>query len=223
MLKIDLDLRKRSCATADRSLTVVLEPGAILRFAVQLGPPREERAVTDTGTNEGRIAFLHSLRAVRSFRPDHVPQGVVDDVLEVARWSGSASNRQPWGLVIRDRETLGALARVEGYAHHPGGRPFGPSGHRADQWRASHARGLRRGTPLGADQVLAAWAHGVGSSIGWFVGDGRAVTREILGIPEGRMARTAISLGYPDEEARWRRAGRARKPISEILREERHR
>lgn len=69
---------------------------------------------------------------------------------------------------------------------------------------------------------LAAWTHGVGSSIGWFVGDGRAVTREILGIPEGRMVRTAISLGYPDEEARWRRAGRARKPISEILRGERH-
>ena len=49
--------------------------------------------MTDTGTNEGRIVFLRSLRAVRSFRPDHVPQGVVDDVLEVARWSGSASNR----------------------------------------------------------------------------------------------------------------------------------
>ena len=101
MLKIDLDPRKRSCATADRSLTVVLErPALNIRFAVQLGPPREERAVTDTGTNEGgtnqgRIAFLRSLRAVRSFRPDHVPQGVFDDVLEVARWSGSASNRQP--------------------------------------------------------------------------------------------------------------------------------
>jgi nitroreductase len=42
---------------------------------------------------EDRIAFLRSLRAVRSFRPDPVPQEVVDDILEVVRWSGSASNR----------------------------------------------------------------------------------------------------------------------------------
>src|SRR3712207_2391209 len=68
---------------------------------------------------EDRIAFLRSLRAVRSFRPDPVPQEVVDDILEVARWSGSASNRQPWELVvIRDRKTLEALASVEGYASH---------------------------------------------------------------------------------------------------------
>src|SRR5918999_1366818 len=75
--------------------------------------------MTEAGTTEDRIAFLRSLRAVRSFRPDPVPQEVVDDILEVARWSGSASNRQPWELVlIRDRETLGALTRVEGYANH---------------------------------------------------------------------------------------------------------
>lgn len=176
--------------------------------------------MTDTGTTEGRIAFLRSLRAVRSFRPDPVPQGVVDDVLEVARWSGSASNRQPWELVvIRDQETLGALARVEGYADHLGDAPLGivlvMAGERATQEAYDEGR-------LSERIMLAAWAHGVGSSIGWFVVGGRAVAREILGIPEGYMVRTAISLGYPDEEARRRRAGRARKPLSEILREERY-
>ena len=75
--------------------------------------------MADTRTAEDRIAFLRSLRAVRSFRPDPVPEEVVDDILEVARWSGSASNRQPWELVvIRNRETLRALAPLEGYAHH---------------------------------------------------------------------------------------------------------
>src|ERR671917_67469 len=75
---------------------------------------------------EDRIAFLRSLRAVRSFRPDPVPGEVVDDILEVARWSGSPSNRQPWELVvIRDKETLGALARVEGYANHLADAPLG--------------------------------------------------------------------------------------------------
>ena len=73
--------------------------------------------MTDARTAADLVSFLRSLRAVRSFRPDPVPQEVVDDVLEVARWSGSASNRQPWELVvIRDRETLGTLSRLDGYA-----------------------------------------------------------------------------------------------------------
>jgi nitroreductase len=171
-------------------------------------------------STEDRIAFLRSLRAVRSFRPDPVPQNVVDDILEVARWSGSASNRQPWELVvIRDRETLEKLAQVEGYAHHLADAPLGivlvMAGERAVQETYDEGR-------LAERIMLAALAHGVGSSIGWFVGDGRAAAREILGIPEDRTVRTAISLGYPEEGGRRRRAGRARKPLSEIVHEERY-
>jgi nitroreductase len=171
-------------------------------------------------TAEDRIAFLRSLRAVRSFRPDPVPQEVEDDILEVARWSGSASNRQPWELVvIRDRETLEALASVEGYAHHLADAPLGivlvMAGERPTQETYDEGR-------LAERVMLAALAHGVGSSIGWIVGGGRDAARGILGIPEGRMVRTAISLGYPDEGARRRRAGQARKSLSEIVHEERY-
>jgi nitroreductase len=171
-------------------------------------------------TAEGRIAFLRSLRAVRSFRSDPVPQEVVDGILQVVRWSGSAANRQPWELVvIRDRETLGKLARVEGYAAHLSAAPLGivlvMAGDRATQETYDEGR-------LAERIMLAAWAHGVGSSIGWFVGDGQAAAREILGIPENRTVRTAISLGYPDVGARRRRPGPPRKPLSEILHEERY-
>ena len=77
-------------------------------------------------TARDRTTFLGSLRAVREFRDEPVPQEVVEDVLEVARLSGSASNRQPWELVvIRERATLDALADVEGYADHLGGRRSG--------------------------------------------------------------------------------------------------
>ncbi len=171
-------------------------------------------------TAEDRIAFLRSLRAVRSFRPDPVPREVVDDILEVARWSGSASNRQPWELVvIRNRETLGALARVEGYAGHLAGAPLGivliMAGERPTQETYDEGR-------LAERVMLAAFAHGVGSSVGWIVGDGRTAAKEILGIPEARTVRTAISLGYPDEAVRRRRTGQGRKPLSEIVHEERY-
>jgi nitroreductase len=60
---------------------------------------------SDTAT--ARIAFLRNLRATRQLRPDPLPEAVVHDILEVARWSGSAGNRQPWELVVvRDRGML---------------------------------------------------------------------------------------------------------------------
>src|ERR687897_1813912 len=169
---------------------------------------------TGERTAEDRVSFLRTLRAVRSFRSDPVPREVVHDLLEVARWSGSASNKQPWEiLLVRERDTLRSLASFGGYAGHLAGAPLGivlvMAGERAAQETYDEGR-------LAERIMLAAWAHGVGSSIGWFVGDGQAAAREILGIPENRTVRTAISLGYPEEGARRRRAGRARKPLSEI-------
>jgi nitroreductase len=174
--------------------------------------------MTEARIAEDRIAFLRSLRAVRNFRPDPIPPEVVDDILEVARWSGSASNRQPWELVvIRDHETLQALSRVEGYAAHLRGATLGivvvMAGERPTQETYDEGR-------LAERIMLAAWAHGVGSSVGWIVGGGGDAAREILGVPEGRVVRTAISLGYPGEGTR--RRGQGRKPLSAILHEERY-
>lgn len=178
--------------------------------------------MNEAGIAEDRIAFLRGLRAVRSFSSDPVPRKVVNDVLEVARWSGSASNRQPWELVvIRERETLRALAEVEGYAGHLAGAALGivpvMFGERPEQETYDEGRLCER-------IMLAAFAHGVGASIGWFVGGGTTAAKEVLGIPPVRRVRTAISMGYPDEEARRTGAGRgqARKPLAEIVHEERY-
>ena len=42
--------------------------------------------------------------------------------------------------------------------------------------------------------MLGALAHGMGSSVGWVVGGGGAAAKELLGTPESRTVRTAISL-----------------------------
>ena len=178
--------------------------------------------MTKTRGAEARTSFLRSLKAVRSFLTDPIPDEVVDDILRVARWSGSASNKQPWEIiVIRNRDMLEALAAVEGYADHLAGAPLGivlvMAGDRTEQEAYDEGR-------LAERIMLAAWAHGVGSSIGWIVGSGRDLAKNLLGIPPKRMVRTAISLGYPDEIARRPRKGpgAARKPLSEIVHEERY-
>jgi nitroreductase len=177
---------------------------------------------TDQHTLEDRISFLRTLRAVRSFRSDPVPQEVIDDILDVVRWSGSASNRQPWEIIlIRERDTLTSLAALDGYAGHLARAPLGivlvMAGDRAEQETYDEGR-------LAERIMLAAHAHGVGSSIGWIVGPGRDAARELLGIPLHKAVRTAISLGYPEEQARRPRSGRgpARKPLGEIVHQERY-
>ena len=166
------------------------------------------------------LSFLGSLRAVREFRDEPVPREVIGDILEVARLSGSASNKQPWEIVVvRDRATLNAMAGVEGYASHLRGAPLGivlvMAGEREEQEAYDEGRLCER-------IMLAARAHGVGASIGWFVRGGRDEVKGLLGVPPGRTVRTGISLGYPDEDARRGRGAPARNPLSEIAYEERY-
>jgi nitroreductase len=179
--------------------------------------------MTDTMTNE-RIAFLRGLRAVRAFRPDPVPQDALDAILDVARWSGSASNRQPWELVIvRDPATKQALTEVEGYLQHLASAPLGivlvMNGVPDKEEQEIYDEGR-----LCERIMLAASAYGLGSCIGWLVGEGVSATKSLLGIPEQRRVKTIISIGYPDEEALRSRPKRpqARKPLSEIVHEDRY-
>lgn len=179
--------------------------------------------MSDSETAKNQIAFLRRLRAVRQFLPTPVPDEAVNDILEVARWSGSANNRQPWGLVvIRVRETLRALGALEGYARHVANAPLAivlvMDGERPEHEAYDEGR-------LSERIMLASAAHGLGSCIGWFNGAGIAAAKELLGVPTDRRLRTVISIGYPDREALRARPKREqpRKPLADFVRWERYR
>ena len=170
------------------------------------------------------INFLKRLRAVRQFRPDPIPQKIVAAVLDVARWSGSASNKQPWEfVVIRNKETLRVLSKLEGFASHLAGASVGivlvMAGDHGQVEHETYDEGR-----LSERIMLAAAAYGVGSSIGWFRRSGMTDAKAILGIPQERLVRTAISLGYPDEEARRARPkpAQARKSLADTVHDERY-
>ena len=168
------------------------------------------------------VAFLESLRTVRFFEPNPVPQSALDDVLEVARHSGSARNRQPWEfVVVRDRQTLGRLAVLKGYAQHLSSAAAGIVLVMAGDPDKIEQETFDEGR-LAERISLAAASHGLGSAVGWFAGGGREEAKRILGVPGERLVRTALSLGYPDRDPP--RGGsalpRGRKPMAELLHEE---
>src|SRR5437899_7929359 len=152
-------------------------------------------SVTAESASE-RIAFMRGLRAVRQLRPDPLSEPVLHDILEVARWSGSAGNRQPWEfVVVRDRDMLTQLSTIDG----------ANAGHLATA-AAGIAIVIRPEVPdldaydegrLAERILLAAAAHGVGAAIGHFTGprDTWAASTEakrLLGIPDDRQLRETI-------------------------------
>src|SRR3979490_1387262 len=103
-----------------------------------------------------QIRLLRGLRAVRRFSDREIPAEALDDILGVARWTGSSKNTQPWGLiVIGDRDTLGRLARLGQYADHLAAAPLAVA---ITMERATFSTEFDKGR-LAQNIMLAAWAH----------------------------------------------------------------
>src|SRR6476661_1566195 len=88
---------------------------------------REKVYMSSTGRNSDAktIEVLRGLRQARRFTAEDVPQEAIDDILEVARWTGSGNNRQPWDLVlVRDHDTLKRIAEREASNAHIAGANF---------------------------------------------------------------------------------------------------
>ena len=142
--------------------------------------------------------------AIRSFRPEPIPDAVVKKILEAGRQAHSQRNRQPWRfVVIQNRDTLqqiGALA------------PTGPYIADAPLAIALVIEGAKNpqidATRTAECLMLAAWGEGVGSC--WVGGLDRPKIKELLNIPEAADLITVIPLGYPSEEEKAKKKIRKR-------------
>src|SRR5438067_2768507 len=154
-----------------------------------------------SSSSREHIAFLRGLRQVRMLRPDPLPSDAVQDVLEVARWTGSARNIQPWDLIlIQDRDILRALGTIEGgrgphLTNAGAGIALVMSGDLEHPDFDTYDEGR-----LSERIMLAAAAHGLGSAIGWFKDAASDEAKRILGVPTPRLLRSIMSLGFVDDE-----------------------
>lgn len=163
------------------------------------------------------IEFLRSLRQSRRFTDKPVPRDVLADLLEVARWTGSAKNSQPWEfVVVEDRETLRQIAQAGAYAGFLEGVALAivivlngtsPRSEAYDEGRVSERL------------MLAGRLHGLGSGTGWFSDDGSERVKALLGIPADRQVLSAVGFGYVEASTERPPVGvdRGRKPLQEIV------
>lgn len=162
------------------------------------------------------LTALRSLRQSRRFLPTPIVHEDLEQLLEVARWTGSAKNSQPWHLVVvTDPATNGALAECGAFAGFL-------EGVAASIVVAVEGEGRSVAYDDGRLQervMLAAAGLGLGGGTAWFSDDeSRHRVRDLLDLPARFEPWSAIGLGYTDtaqSQASPQLSGR--KPIEEIV------
>jgi len=136
-------------------------------------------------------------RAVRNLKDEPLSEEIVHAILNAGRRSQSSKNSQPWQFIaIQDKATLKALSECGTFAGHLAGAALGVAILTPDPTEKFQT--MFDAGQAAAYMQLAAWELGVGSVPASIYEPEKA--REILGFPEDRHLRIALSFGYPAEE-----------------------
>jgi nitroreductase len=138
------------------------------------------------------LEAVRAVRQVRQYEPGEVSDGDLNQILEVARWSGSSRNTQPWRfVVVRDKDTLKQLSDL---------RPN-------ITWVADGALAIALVFP-GENEVheaydegrvserimIAARMLGLGAGTAWFA-ENEHVAKDLLGIPQEMVLHSVMVVG----------------------------
>jgi nitroreductase len=167
-----------------------------------------------------RLRPLIRTRQIRHFTSEPVEDELLMALAEVARWSGSSRNSQPWRFIaVRDVPLIRQVAET--------GHPQTRSLHTA---MAALAITLpdddARTTSLAYDDgrvaervLIAASMLAFGAGIAWVRLDVRSEIGRLLAVEEGRFVRTIMAIGHPSAEGLARKSppGQARLPLDDLL------
>jgi nitroreductase len=167
-----------------------------------------------------RVKPLIRTRQIRLFTIEPVADEQLRAIAEVARWSGSSRNSQPWGfVVIKDLSLIRGLAEVG----HPQTRSLTTAmAALAITLPVEEGREISLAYDDGrvAERVLiAASMLGLGAGIAWVRADVREEIGRLLDVDEGRFVRTIMSIGHPSAEGLAPKSapGQARRPVDELV------
>jgi nitroreductase len=162
------------------------------------------------------LALLKGRRSIRRYRPDPVPDEMIEQLLEAGRWAPSASNRQPWQfVVVRDEAILKQVAQEAAIYFlrwaHVEEAPLlivlcGDARNRI------YRQFLHEDVGLAGSQIMLQ-AHALGLGTCWIGGLDRKAIADVLKVPEHIEIVGLLTVGFPDEEPE----PPARKPLGAIV------
>ncbi|RIK37953.1 MAG: hypothetical protein DCC58_17310 [Chloroflexi bacterium] len=164
------------------------------------------------------VTEINKVRQVRQYKPDAVPDDIITQLLEIARWTGSSRNTQPWHFIaITDKDQLSKISQLRTPINWVAGAPLAIAIVLNGESLSSEAYDEGRVTER---LMIGARILGLGGGIAFFGDDEQqAEAKRILNIPQERMARSVVALGYPKtiKDPRPNPVQGGRHPLEEIV------
>lgn len=157
--------------------------------------------------------------SVRAYRPDPVPSGMLEQVLEGARLAPTACNLQPFQIIVihtagREAE-LRRIYPKTWFAQAP--IVIGACGIPSMNWKRSDGKNYNDvDVAIAMDHLILAAAN-LGLGTCWIAAFNPAAAREVLGLPPNVEPVAFTPLGYPADSP----GAKSRKPLSDLVRYER--
>ena len=138
--------------------------------------------------------IIKGRRSIRSFQDKEIPDNEIEMILEAARWTPSASNRQPWEfIVIKDKEFKKKIATTASYGGFMNQAPvliaiIGKI-HISQKWYIIDT------SLVTMNMMLMAWSLGIGTC--WIGAMNREQARKVLELDDSDYVATILPFGYP--------------------------
>jgi nitroreductase len=149
------------------------------------------------------LKLIKSRRSVREYKPDPIPRGMLERLLEAMRWAPSAANLQPWFFyAVSNKKTIGELAAATHGQDFVGHAPLVfvvcAEPERSGQLLGDRGRHFYclQDTALAA-QNLALVAHAAGLGTCWVGSFDEDAVRQVLEIPARLKPVAVIPCGHP--------------------------
>jgi nitroreductase len=153
---------------------------------------------------------IEQRRSVRTFKPEAVPQEVIENVIDAGRQAPTARNVQPWEFVVStDQTTRSFLGQT---CDHGGFIKDSPVC--IITFCRDTKYYLEDGCAAIENMLIAATAHGLGTC--WVAGDKKdyaPVVAERLGVPANYYLVGLIAMGYSAEAG----SPKEKRPLNEVL------
>jgi nitroreductase len=162
-----------------------------------------------------KVRELRKVRQRRSYTDEPVSDELLEELLEVARWSGSSKNTQPWHfIVIRDKHVLAKLGALRPNITWMENAPL------AIAIVLDHADATYDEGRVTERLLIAAKMLGLGAGTAWFSeAKNIAVAKDVLGVPADKALNSVVVIGHPKQNGDdlLGRTAVGRKPLAEIV------
>lgn len=156
--------------------------------------------------------------SVRSFKPEHLPQSVVDKILEAGHKAPTAHNAQPQRILVLNTDESVAKLKNCTKCHFNAPTAMLVCHNTDESWKRSYDGAL--GSPVDASIVttylmLAAHNEGVGTC--WVMYFDPAAMRETFEIPENIEPAALLVMGYPSDDSKPHNFHFTSRPMDETV------